>query len=208
MPSLLRIDVSPRSDHSISRKLGDTFVAEWQKKHPDGKVTHRDLVETHLPFTDMPWIIGANTDPSTHDDKAKQAVAIGNELIAELKAHDEYLLCTPVYNFQIPAKLKAYIDHVVRSGQTFKYEADQSVSGLLSGKKMTVLVASAGEYEAGAPMEKMDHLTPYLTFIFGFIGVKDVTFVRSGSSWKVDKKMEPMDKYLQTALPKVTAAVK
>lgn len=208
MPSLLRIDVSPRSSHSVSRKLGDKYVAEWQKKHPGGTVTERDLAETHLPFTDMPWIIGANTEPSTHDDKAKQAVAIGNELIAELRAADEYLLCTPMYNFQVPAKLKAYIDHVVRSGQTFKYNADQSVTGLLTDKRMTVLVASAGEYDAGSATEKLDHLTPYLTFIFGFIGVSDVKFVRFGSTWKVDRKVEPLDTYVQVAYPKVVASVR
>ena len=207
MPSLLRIDVSPRSTNSITRKLGDAFVAEWQKKHPGAKVVERDLAETHLPFTDMPWIVGANTDPSTHDEKSKAAVAIGNEMIAELKAHDEYVLCTPMYNFQVPAKLKAYIDHVIRSGQTFKPNPDMTTVGLLTGKKMTVLVASAGEYEEGSPMRAMDHLSPYLTFIFGFVGVKDITFVRSGSSWKVDRKVQPMDTYLEAALPKVSAAV-
>ena len=207
MPSLLRIDVSPRSDHSISRKLGDTFVAEWSKKHPGATITERDLVDTHLPFTDMPWIIGANTDPSTHDDKAAAAVAIGNELIAELKAHDEYVICTPMYNFQVPAKLKAFIDHIVRSGQTFKMEMGTSPVGLLTGKKLTVLVACAGEYDEGSPMRALDHLTPYLTFIFGYIGVKDVTFVRSGSSWKVDRKVLPLDTYLEGSLPKVAAVV-
>ena len=54
MTTLLRIDVSPRSDHSISRKLGDAFVAEWLKKHSSGTVTERDLAETRLPFIDMP----------------------------------------------------------------------------------------------------------------------------------------------------------
>ena len=208
MPKLLRIDVSPRSTNSISRKLGDAFVAEWQKKHAGGSVTERDLAETHLPFTDMPWIIGANTEPHTHDEKAKAAVAIGNELIAELKAHDEYVICTPLYNFQVPAKLKAYIDHVVRSGQTFKINPDHSTSGLLTGKRATVLVASAGEYDQGSPTQQLDHLTPYVKFILGYIGVTDVTFVRSGSTWKVDRNMVLLDDYLQGSLPKVTQSVK
>ena len=172
--------MSPRSDHFISRKLSDTFVSEYKKKHPTATVIQRDLVDAHLPFTDMPWIIGANTDPATHDDKAKAAVAISNELIAELKAHHEWVLSTPMYNFQVPAKLKAYIDHVVRSGQTFKPNPDMSVTGLLTGKKLTVLVAAAGEYDEGSPMQALDHLTPYSKFIFGFIGVTDVASVRSG----------------------------
>jgi len=207
MPTLLRIDVSPRSGHSISRAMADTFVAEWQKKHPLGTVTVRDLVDTHLPFTDMPWIVGSHSDPSTHDDKSKAAIAIGNELIAELRAADEYVLSSPMYNFNVPAKLKAYIDHVVRSGQTFQINADFTTTGLLPGKKMTVLVASSGEYEAGSPNQSSDHMTPYLTFVWGFIGVKDVKFVRAGSTWKIDRKMEPLESYLDKALPKVVAVV-
>ena len=207
MSRLLRIDVSPRSDASISRKMGDKFVAEWQKKHSDGSVTERDLNETHLPFTDMPWIVGSKTEPSTHDEKSKNAIAIGNALIAELKAHDEYVLCMPVYNFNLPAKMKAYLDHVVRGGETFKMNADQSVTGLLTGKKLTVLIAGAGEYEAGGAAEKLNFFSPYLTFIWGWVGVKDVKFVYAGSTWKVDSKMVPLDTYLEALLPKVAAAV-
>ena len=155
----------------------------------------------------MPWIIGSNTPPDTHDDKAKHALVIGDEMIAELRAAQDVVLCTPMYNFNIPAKLKAYIDHVVRSGQTFKINADQSVSGLLTGKRLTVLVSGAGEYEPGSAMEKLDHLTPYLTFVFGFVGMTDTRFVRCGSAWKVDKKMETLEAHVQPVLPKVVAAV-
>ena len=206
-PSLLRIDVSPRSDHSISRKLGDAFVTEWKAKHPTGTVTYRDLAETHLPFVDMPWILGAHTEPSTHDEKTKAAVAIGNELIAELKASTEYVLTSPMYNFQVPAKLKAYLDHVVRAGKTFKVNADGSYTGLMDDRKATVLIACAGEYDAGSPAAAIDYMTPYLQFILGFVGIKDVTFVRSGSSWKVDRKVEPLEQYLDKQLPKVVAVV-
>ena len=206
-PRLLRLDVSPRDGKSVSRKLGDEFVAEFLRKHPGTTVTTRDLADTHLPFVDMPWIVGSNSDPSTHDDTSKAAVAIGNELIAELHAHDVYVLTTPLYNFAIPAKLKAYIDHVIRSGKTFKINPDQTVSGLLDDKRMYVLVASAFEYDEGSPYAAVDFLTPYLKHIFGFVGVKDLTFIRWGSSWKVDRMGVPLEKFLEGSQQKIAAAV-
>jgi FMN-dependent NADH-azoreductase len=96
-----------------------------------------------------------------------------DELVAELQKADEYVIATPMYNFGIPARLKAYVDHVVRSGLTFTMNADGSYTGLLSGKKATVIIASAGEYGPGAPTEGLDTLKPYLREILGFIGVTD-----------------------------------
>ena len=204
---LLRLDVSPRGECSISRRLGDIFVAEYTKKHAGANVTTRDLAEMHLPFVDMPAAVGTTSDPSTHDEKSKAAVAIGNELIAELQAHDEYVLTTPMYNFAVPAKLKAYIDHVVRNGKTFRANDDSTYTPLLTGKRMCVLMSSAGEYDEGQPAAAVDFLTLYLKHIFGFVGVTDLTVVRWGSSWKVDRMKMPLEQYLEGAEAKIAKAV-
>jgi hypothetical protein len=39
----------------------------------------------------------------------------------------------------------------VRAGQTFNVNADGSYTGLLTGKKATVNIASSGEYRPGTP---------------------------------------------------------
>ncbi len=88
------------------------------------------------------------------------------------------------------------IDHIVRSGVTFKMNADGSYEGLLSGKKATVIIASAGEYQPGAPAEGLDTLKPYLREILAYIGVTDVTFIQSGSTWKVDTGSEQADEHV------------
>jgi FMN-dependent NADH-azoreductase len=162
MSTLLKIDVSPRGDYSVSRKLGNQFAEQWKQTHGGGKVIERDLAQTHLPFVELPWILAAYSDLATHSEDQKAAIKIGSDLIAELKEADEWLISTPMYNFAVPAKLKAYIDHVVRAGQTFNANPDGSYTGLVTGKKATVIIASAGDYLPGTPAEGYDAEKPYL----------------------------------------------
>jgi len=184
MSTLLKIDVSPRGDHSISRKLGNHFATEWQSNHVGGKIVTRDLATTKIPYVDLPWIAGAFSPPEQQTDEHKAALKISDELIAELMAADEVVISTPMYNFNVPAVLKAWIDHIVRAGRTFRYGAE-GVKGLAGGKKATIIISSGGEYPSGSPMESMNHQGPYLRAILGFIGITDVTFIYAGGTGKV-----------------------
>ena len=183
MPTLLKIDVSPRGDYSISRKLSAKFAEKWQKTHSSGTVIDRDLVKTDLPFVDLPWIMGAYTAPEQHSPEQKSAIKVSDDLIAELLSADEILIATPMYNFAIPAVLKAWIDHIVRLNKTFtaKYE------GLATGKKATIVVASGGVYTPGSYMENYNAETGYLKQILGFIGITDVTVVFAGGTNDVNQ---------------------
>ena len=44
-------------------------------------------------------------------------------LVEELLSADELVLVAPIYNFGVPAALKAWIDQVVRAGRTFRFTA-------------------------------------------------------------------------------------
>lgn len=206
MTSLLKIDVSPRGDHSISRVLSKQFAEQWTNSHVNGKVIERNLATTHLPYVELPWITAAFSDPSSHNSEQKAALKIGDDLIAELKEADEWLIATPMYNFTIPAKLKAYIDHVVRAGQTFNANADGTYTGLVTGKKATVIIASAGEYLPGTPAEAYDAGKPYLRAVLGFIGVTDVSFIQAGSTWKVDRGVEKLEELASRFSDQVASA--
>ena len=208
MATLLKIEVSPRGDYSISRQLGKQFTETWLSTHSGGKVVERDLSKTDLPFIELPWIMGAYSDPSTHDANQKAALAIGNELIAELMAADEWLITTPMYNFAVPARLKAFIDHIVRVGVTFQANADGSYTGLVPNRKVTIIIASAGSYGPGSPAEGYDAEKSYLRSILGFIGISDVHFVQAGSTWKVDRGVETRDAFLAPFAGEVEAAAK
>lgn len=206
MPTLLKIDVSPRGEHSISRQLGTTFADKWLQNHSGGRIVTRDLAHTHLPYIELPWILGAYSDPAGHTEEQKEALRIGDEMIAELEAAEEFLITTPMYNFAVPAKLKAWIDHIVRSGKTFRVNPDGSYTGLLTGKKATVIIASMGLYLPGSSAESYDAEKPYLKHILGFIGVTDVKFVQAGGTYKVDRGMENRADFLAAFSEEVVGA--
>ena len=192
MPTLLKIDVSPRGDYSISRKLSAEFAAKWQQAHPDGTVVLRDLVTTALPFVDLPWIAGAYSTPDQHTPEQQAALKVSDELIAEFLAADEIVLATPMFNFSIPAALKAYIDHIVRINKTF----NASYEGLAKGKKVTLIIASGSVYTPGSHMESYNAETGYLKQILGFIGITDVSVVLAGGTTAVAQGKVPMDEFL------------
>src|SRR5438309_9320539 len=152
MSTLLKIDVSPRGEHSISRKLGNYFATEWQSNHVGGKIITRDLATTKIPYVDLPWISGAFSAPDTHTQDQKNALKASDELLAEFLPADEVVISTPMYNFNVPAVLKAWIDHIVRLNKTFTFDAN-GLKGLAAGKKVTVIIASGSEYSSGSPLE-------------------------------------------------------
>lgn len=204
MPKLLKIDVSPRGDYSISRKLSGEFAAQWQKAHPEGAVVVRDLPTTALPFVDLPWIAGAYSSPDQHTPEQAAAIKISDELTAELLAVDEILIATPMYNFNIPAALKAWIDHIVRLGLTFT----PSYEGLAKGKKATIIIASASVYTPGAYMESHNAATGYLKQILGFIGITDVTVVLAGGTSAVDQGKVAREEFIVPFEEQVAALAK
>jgi FMN-dependent NADH-azoreductase len=184
MSTLLKIDVSPRGDHSISRKLSNHFATEWQSNHVGGKIVSRDLATTQIPYVDLPWIAGAFTAPDQHTAEHKAALKVSDELTDELLAADEIVVSTPMYNFNLPAALKAWIDHVVRLNKTFSFGAD-GLKGLAAGKKLTIIIASGSEYTAGSPLESYNTQGPYFRIVFGFIGITDITIIHAGGTNKV-----------------------
>jgi FMN-dependent NADH-azoreductase len=200
MPALLKIDVSPRGDYSVSRKLTAKFAEQWKQTH-SGTVIDRYLVKTDLPFVDLPWILGAYTAPDQHTPEQKSAIKVSDDLIAELLSADEIVIGTPMYNFAIPALLKAWIDHIVRLNKTFtpKYE------GLATGKKATLIIASGGVYTPGSHTESYNAETGYLKQILGFIGITDVTVVLAGGSSEVNQGKISFDDHIAPYLQQVTA---
>jgi FMN-dependent NADH-azoreductase len=170
MSTLLAIGVSPRYDYSTSRKLTALFVEKWRAAHAGGQVIERDLIKTHLPFVDLPWIGGAFIPPDQHSPESAAAIKVSNDLVAELQSADHIVIGTPMYNFSIAAVLKAYIDHVVRVGVTVSPDN----VGLLTGKRATIILASGGDFSPGSPVEGYNQASGYLRQVLNWIGIKDV----------------------------------
>src|SRR5579862_5545729 len=187
MATLLHINVSPLGNYSISRQPGNMAVDAWKERNPGGGVIERDLANTSLTFVDLDWIAGAFTPPEQHNENHKKALALTDELISEVVKADEIILATPMYNFAVPAALKAWIDHIVRAGKTFRYTAAGRPEGLLAAqnKKVLVIIASGGSYPKGSPMAALNYEIPYLRFILAYMGITDVRFVHAGGTASV-----------------------
>ena len=206
MPTLLHLDASPRGEFSISRQLSKAGVAAWKAKYPNGKIIERDLTKTQMTFVDLDWIMGAFSPPEQVTEQHQSALAISDTLIAELLEADDIIIGTPMYNFAVPAVLKAWIDHVVRAGKTFQYGAS-GPEGLAKGRKVLVTVASGGVYDKDSGHESYNYESPYLRHILGFIGITDITFVQAGGTIQVAQGKVSLDQFIAPQLKQISAAV-
>ena len=168
MKNILHIQSSSRYDGSVTRETGALTVQHLKRVIPDPRVITRDLVAAPVPHV-TPALVAALWQPGS------PALGLSDQLIDELLAADIIVIEVPMYNFNIPSVLKAWIDHVVRAGRTFSYEGGVP-AGLVKGKKAILIFGRGGVYTEG-PAKVMDHQEPYLRAILGFIGIIDVQSV-------------------------------
>ena len=174
MSRVLIIESSARQQDSVSRQLTQTFINQWKMAHPADQITVRDLAVKPVPHLDINLLGGWMKPVEQRSDLEQVSLERSNQLTDELLAADVLVMAAPMYNFAIPSTLKAWLDHVLRAGVTFKY-TDTGPQGLLSGKRAYVLTARGGIY-AGSTA---DHQEPYLRQVMAFIGIHDVTFIHA-----------------------------
>src|SRR5437870_13002266 len=162
---LLHINSSILGDGSASRELTREIVARWTAAHPETEVTYLDLAAEALPHLSQ-----KSLSPSDELEAARNAAALGQFLAA-----DVIVIGAPVYNFTIPSQLKAWIDRITVAGKTFRY-TESGPQGLAGGKQVIVAVSRGGVRASDASGEFGE---PYLKFLFAFLGIHDVRFVRA-----------------------------
>lgn len=168
--TVLHIDASGTLDGSATRAATAQIVADLNAD----EVISRDLAKTPLPQIDAAWIAARLVPAETLSDADRETLALSDSLVAELKEADTIVIGLPIYNFGMPAALKAYIDLVARPKVTFAYTEGGPV-GLLEGKKAIVAVASGG-----TPIDSdWDFATPHMRQVLGFLGITDVTVVNA-----------------------------
>ena len=170
---ILRIDSSASTETGKSRLLTTRIIDELKKIGKSPEVTVRDLNEG-LPQVDGSWIAANNIKVGDLADEQKKKLSLSDKLVAEIEAADTLIIGVAVYNFSIPASLKLWVDLICRAGKTFKY-SDKGPEGLMTGKKAIICFASGG-----TPFgSDIDFASGYIRHILGFIGIKDVTFIKA-----------------------------
>jgi FMN-dependent NADH-azoreductase len=162
---ILKIDSSVRSGESVTKALTNRLVEKILTARGDAVVTTRTL-PGQLPF------LSAATIEAMSALVPQQLLQVPDELARELRETDILIIGAPVYNFGIPASLKAYIDLVVRAGVTFRYTT-RGAEGIVKGVKAFIVVAS----DSTAFGSYADYVSGYLKHVLAFIGIHDIQFI-------------------------------
>jgi len=180
--NILRIDASARLERSLTRKLATHFLETLLTGTPSSEVTKRDVGFTPPGFLTEAWIAAAFTPEKQRTEQDRRILAESDQLIAEVKAADLILIATPLYNYGMPASLKAWFDQVVRIGQTFSFDlsrGDVPIEPTLS-RKTLVILTSSGEFgfESGGIRHADDHLVPHIQTVAKYLGAETVEIIR------------------------------
>ncbi len=175
--SVRRSDNSVASYNSISKDLGALFMDKWMSKNHHDKVIYRDLGLNPPEFISQDWIAAVFTAEQNRTPAQQELLALSDTLIAEIQQADLIVLTAPMYNYGMPACLKAWFDQVVRIDKTFSFDlsrGDFPLEPIMSGKTL-VLLTSSGEFgfSAGGIREQMNHLGPHIKLLSKYLGVSD-----------------------------------
>ena len=173
--TILRIDSSARGAQSSTRTLSSELI---EALNPHAAVIERDVAKG-IPFVDDGWVNANFTPAEDRSESQLQKLAYSDSLVQELKDADTIVIGLPIYNFGIPASLKAWVDMIARARLTFQYTAN-GPEGLLTGKRAFLVVASGG-----TPIgSDIDFATSYMRQALKFVGITDVTIIDAAESGK------------------------
>ncbi|MDP1930064.1 MAG: NAD(P)H-dependent oxidoreductase [Gammaproteobacteria bacterium] len=159
-------------NEGVSTQLSGELLSSLHKAHGNLHVTTRDFSTEPVPYLDGAWLKALSTPAVDRTQEQQDKVAYSDALIAELQAADVVIIGVPMYNFAVPGMLKSWTDHVARAGVTFKY-TDKGAVGLVTGKKVYLVLAMGGRHDEGIT----DHMRPYLRTILGFLGLTEIEIV-------------------------------
>lgn len=173
--NLLLVQASARVTRSLTRALASAFIEEWQAHSSTDRIVTRDVGLNPPPAITEAYIGAAFADPDARTDEQRALLALSDEMIAEVHAADLIVIATPMYNYGMPAALKAWFDQVVRVGRTFTFDlarGDYPLKPIQTGKRLLILSAR-GEFgfEPGGVREAMNHLDPHIVVATRYLGI-------------------------------------
>lgn len=184
--SVRRTDNSTASHNSISKSFGRCFIKKWMNKNHQDKVVYRDLGLNPPSFICQDWIAAAFTPEQNRSESQQLVLAESDRYFDEVAQADIILITAPMYNYGMPAVLKAWFDQMLRVNKTFTFDlarGDFPIEPILSGKTL-VLLTSSGEsgFGFGGVREYMNHLGPHIKQLAKYLGVD--RFYEIGSEYQ------------------------
>ncbi len=176
MKNILHIISSPRGKDSISIKLGEGIIKKLLVRYPGAVVKEHNLTKDPFPHLGEVELEAFFTHPEKRTDAHKANLRESENAITELFDADIIVIGAPVYNMHIHSTLKAWIDHIVRTGRTVRFSGSNP-GGLIKNKKVYIAISSGGKYSDGE-WKQYDFVEPYLRFVLKVIGLSDVEVLR------------------------------
>lgn len=177
MAKVLHVIAHPNPAQSRTLKIAESFIAGYRESHPNDEIEVLDLYQAGVRDLHAPHVsaIGKGRAPETMNDQEKHAWGQMMMRVEQFKNAQTVIITAPMWNLNIPSILKAYIDHIILAGFTFRY-TEHGPEGMMQGHNMVLINTTGGEYSQ-PPMNQFEHCISYLKTIFGFIGMDIKTTV-------------------------------
>lgn len=169
MKNVLKIQASLFGADGQPSQLADHFIQRLREEHGEVHLVTRDLVADPVPALTLERFQALASKPGERSATQQSVIDLSDALIAELKAADIVLLAVPMYNFNVPAALQNYFDHIARARVTFRYTAE-GPEGLIRGKQVAVFVTRGSKQGDDHPQ------SAFLRQFLSFLGLRDARF--------------------------------
>ncbi|WP_043535800.1 FMN-dependent NADH-azoreductase [Actinomyces polynesiensis] len=163
---------------SRTMRLTDEFVDAYRRSHPEDSVTDLHLYEVAIPEIDLDLLSGWHSlkagTPFVHLDQVEQVkITLFNHYTEQFMESDKVVIANPLWNLQVPTRLKAWIDTISVAGVTFKYNQEGEGVGLVRGKRVAHIQTAGGVFNG------QDPASAYVRTLFRFLGVEDFHELRA-----------------------------
>ncbi|MEE9327955.1 MAG: NAD(P)H-dependent oxidoreductase [Cocleimonas sp.] len=188
MSKTLLVSYTPRHD-SNTKKLVDTFL---QTSLNSSDITHLDLVKTPPPLLledNLNALLKRNFMGLELTESESEVVKSTDKILQQLQQTEQIVIAFPMYNFSVPAAVKAWIDSIIQNGHTFRIKDDGSYEGLCQGKKALILMTTGGDFSE-EPIKSMDYAVPLVQACLGFIGIESESIAAYGLNQYMDRADE------------------
>ncbi len=190
MSKLLVINANPKTsvEQSFSLQVAEAFLSTYRAQNPSDTIETINVYRDNVPVIDD-VVLGAWGKFATGDalnEQEQGVVGRMGEILQQFKSADKFLIILPLFNWNIPSKLKDYVDNVVIARETFRYTESGTIEGLMTGRKVAVIQGSGGVYSEG-PTAAAEFSHQYLKFVTSTIGITDYTIIRAEGTGFLDK---------------------
>lgn len=190
--TILEVNASARHQGSVSRQLVSELVQSFGETTAT-QIIRRDAA-SGIAIVNDDWIAASQTPKDARTKQHISALDMSDELIEEIRQADILVIGVPIYNFGIPASLKAWIDQICRAGETFSY-TENGPEGLLKGKRAYLIITSGGVVSGS----EVDFATNYMKHVLGFIGIHDVKVIAADRlMFEGEEKLSAVRKTIQS----------